>query len=131
MAKDNKKPSAPPLKIEQNNTKKVDEKSRVEAPNTVDESKTETSDTKTSSEFSFTEAQRSVLEIFESMFPGHANAAFGGFIGFVVSLLIFIIGFLRTALIVLLVLVGVGIGQMYDGDPKLLNTAKELFLNKR
>lgn len=60
-------------------------------------------------------------------FPGHENAVIWGFVGFLVALLFFIIGFWRTLVVVLLVVVGVAFGQVLDGDPKIINTVRGLF----
>ena len=55
----------------------------------------------------------------------HPHAFYFGVLGLVLALLIFWIGFFRTLLIVLLVVVGVAIGQWYDGDPKIINAVKK------
>lgn len=62
-------------------------------------------------------------------FPGHENAVMLGLAGFVVAVLLFAIGFWRTLLITLFVVVGVAIGQVLDGDPKILR-AVQRWLNR-
>ena len=128
MATKNKKVVAPPLKIEH---KVEDTNTKSKVDNTSKKTASSANDTKEVKEGTFSMAHRSVLEMFEELFPGHPNAGLCGFIGFIVSLLIFIIGFWKTLLIVLLITVGISIGQILDGDPKIINICKELFLNKR
>ena len=57
-------------------------------------------------------------------FPGHENAVLFGFVGFLVAVLIFIIGFWRTLFIALVVVAFVAVGQCLDGDPKILRALK-------
>ena len=47
--------------------------------------------------------------------------------GILFAILIFTIGFWRTLLLVLLVLIGVAIGQQADGDPKILRALGKIF----
>ena len=60
-------------------------------------------------------------------FPGHENAFWGGVVGLLVAVAFFVLGPWRTALIAVLVVVGVAVGQMLDGDPKIINTLRKLF----
>ena len=60
-------------------------------------------------------------------FPGHENAFVGGVCGLLVAIVMAAIGFWRTLLLVLLVLIGVAIGQQADGDPKILRVLGKLF----
>ncbi|MCR9037129.1 DUF2273 domain-containing protein [Tractidigestivibacter montrealensis] len=60
-------------------------------------------------------------------FPGHENAFLGGVCGLVVAIVMAAIGFWRTLLLVLLVLIGVAIGQQADGDPKILRALGKIF----
>ena len=60
-------------------------------------------------------------------FPGHENAFLGGVCGLLVAIVMAAIGFWRTLLLVLLVLIGVAIGQQADGDPKILRVLGKLF----
>ena len=64
-------------------------------------------------------------------FPGHEHAFYGALIALVVALLVFAIGVLRVLFIAVLVLVGVAVGQMLDGDPKIIAAIRELFSNDR
>lgn len=64
-------------------------------------------------------------------FPGHENAVLFGFLGFIIAILIFIIGFWRTLFIALVVAVGVAIGQQLDGDPKIINAIRNLIRENR
>ncbi|WP_130810680.1 DUF2273 domain-containing protein [Olsenella sp. Marseille-P4559] len=60
-------------------------------------------------------------------FPGHENAFLGGVCGLIVAIVMAAIGFWRALLLVLLVLVGVAIGQKADGDPKIWRAISKLF----
>lgn len=61
-------------------------------------------------------------------FPGHENAFWGGVIGLLAALVFFAIGLWRTLLIAVLVLVGVAVGQAIDGDPKIVNLIRQIFI---
>lgn len=76
---------------------------------------------------SFRHAREGMRAWLHATFPGHENAFIWGCIGFVVALLLFAIGFWRTLVVVLLVVVGVAFGQVLDGDPKIINTVRGLF----
>lgn len=65
----------------------------------------------------------------KNAFPGHENAVMFGLAGFVIAVLLFAIGFWRTLLITLFVVAGVAIGQMLDGNPKILR-AIQRWLNR-
>lgn len=60
-------------------------------------------------------------------FPGHENAVLWGFLGFVLALVFFALGFWRTLLVVLLVALGVAFGQALDGDPRIIEALRNLF----
>lgn len=62
----------------------------------------------------------------EDSFPTHKNAVLGGAVGLIVALMIFGIGFWKTLFISVLILIGVAVGQIADGDPKLIRLIKEL-----
>lgn len=64
-------------------------------------------------------------------FPGHEHAFVGGMVALVVALLTFAIGPLRVLFICLLVFVGVAVGQIADGDPKIIRMIRGLFDNDR
>lgn len=63
-------------------------------------------------------------------FPGHENAVLCGFAGFLIALLLFIIGFWATLLLVVCITIGVAIGQELDGDPKIVTFFKNLLGSK-
>ena len=63
-------------------------------------------------------------------FPGHENAFLGGVCGVLVAIVMAAIGFWRTLLLVILVLIGVAIGQQADGDPKILRALGKLFRDR-
>lgn len=64
-------------------------------------------------------------------FPGHEHAFWGGVVAMLVALLVFAIGVLRVLLIGVLVLIGVALGQVLDGDPKIIRAVRDLFSNDR
>lgn len=64
-------------------------------------------------------------------FPGHENAFYGAILALIVALLVFIIGVWRTLLLVILVVVGIAIGQVFDGNPKIINAIRGLFESDR
>lgn len=61
-----------------------------------------------------------------ALFVGHEHAILGGLAGLVIAFLMFTIGFWKTLFITLLVAVGVAIGQLIDGDPKIINVLRRL-----
>lgn len=63
---------------------------------------------------------------FAETFPHSRYAVLGGLAGLVVALLLFWIGVLKTLVIVVLVVVGVAIGQYLDGDPRLIRIVQGL-----
>lgn len=63
---------------------------------------------------------------FAETFPRSRCAVLGGLAGLVVALLLFWIGVLKTLVIVVLVVVGVAIGQYLDGDPRLIRIVQGL-----
>lgn len=64
-------------------------------------------------------------------FPGHENAFYGAMLALLVAALVFIIGVWRTLLLVVLVVVGIAIGQVFDGNPKIINAIRGLFESDR
>lgn len=60
-------------------------------------------------------------------FPGHEKAFWGGVCGLLAAIVFFAIGFWRTLVIVVLVVVGVAVGQMLDGDSKIVEAVRRLF----
>lgn len=61
-----------------------------------------------------------------ALFPGHENAVLGGIAGLIVALLIFFVGFWQTLFVALLVCTGIAVGQLLDGDPKIIRALKKL-----
>lgn len=68
---------------------------------------------------------------FRRAFPGHENAVIFGALGLIAAILIFVVGVWRTLVIVLFVVAGVAIGQVADGDPKILRTVQRLLSGRR
>lgn len=60
-------------------------------------------------------------------FPGNERAFWGGVVGLLAALVFFAIGFWRTVVIAVLVLVGIAVGQALDGDPKIVNALRHIF----
>ncbi|MGI6755894.1 MAG: DUF2273 domain-containing protein [Atopobiaceae bacterium] len=64
-------------------------------------------------------------------FPGHEMAVLFGFLGFVLAILIFVIGFLKSLFVVIVVVLGVAIGQVFDGDPKIFRAIRRVLGGSR
>lgn len=79
----------------------------------------------------FSDAVRSIRSWVSQSFPGHENAVIFGFLGFVIAILIFVIGFWRTLFITLVVVAGVAVGQKLDGDAKIINAIRKLIRDNR
>lgn len=60
-------------------------------------------------------------------FPGNENAFWGGVAGLVAALVLIAIGPWYAFVIAVLVLAGVAVGQLADGDPKIINALRRLF----
>lgn len=60
-------------------------------------------------------------------FPGNENAFWGGVVGLVAALVLIAIGPWYAFVIAVLVLAGVAVGQLVDGDPKIINALRRLF----
>lgn len=60
-------------------------------------------------------------------FPGGEGAFWGGVVGLVVAIVFLVLGVWYTAVIAAFVLVGVAVGQVVDGDPKIWNLIRSLF----
>ena len=60
-------------------------------------------------------------------FAGHEHAFYGGVIAFVIALLVFAVGFWPVLFICLLVVAGVALGQVFDGDPRIIRAIRNLF----
>lgn len=64
-------------------------------------------------------------------FPGHENAFWGGVLGLVAAVVLLAFGILKTLIVVVLVVAGVAVGQLVDGDPKLIRALQRLFSNNQ
>ncbi len=76
------------------------------------------------------DAQRAAAGWVHRTFPGHEHAFYGAVVAIIVALLVFAIGFARMLFVCVLVVVGVAVGQIFDGDPKIIRTIRELFSNE-
>lgn len=64
-------------------------------------------------------------------FPGHENAFWGGVLGLVAAVVLLAFGILKTLIVVVLVMAGIAVGQLVDGDPKLIRALQRLFSNNQ
>lgn len=64
-------------------------------------------------------------------FPGHENAFWGGVLGLVAAVVLLAFGILKTLIVVVLVMAGIAVGQLADGDPKLIRALQRLFSNNQ
>ena len=78
-----------------------------------------------------TKARESVASWVRRTFPGHEHAFWGGVVALVVALLVFMIGLWRVLFIGIVVIIGIAIGQVFDGDPKMVNAIRSLFEGDR
>lgn len=60
------------------------------------------------------------------MFPGNEHAVYGGIVGLVMAVLIFVVGFWQMLFVSALVVAGVALGQALDGDPKIIKVIRRL-----
>lgn len=60
---------------------------------------------------------RGIMAWVRRTFPGHEHAFWGAVIGLLVAVFVFVIGFWRALFIVVLVCIGITIGQFIDGNP--------------
>ena len=75
--------------------------------------------------------RESLSHWFHRTFAGHEHAFWGGAIALLLALAAFIFGPGKVLLVCLLVVVGVAIGQIFDGDPKIIRMIRGLFDNDR
>lgn len=75
--------------------------------------------------------RESLSQWFHRTFAGHEHAFWGGLIALLLALAAFIFGPGKVVLVCLLVIVGVAIGQIFDGDPKIIRMIRGLFDNNR
>lgn len=64
-------------------------------------------------------------------FPGHENAFWGGVFGLVAAVVLLAFGILKTLVVAVLVVAGIAVGQLADGDPKLIRALQRLFSNNQ
>lgn len=64
-------------------------------------------------------------------FPGHENAFWGGVFGLVAAVVLLAFGILKTLIVAVLVVAGIAVGQLVDGDPKLIRALQRLFSNNQ
>ena len=64
-------------------------------------------------------------------FPGHENAFWGGVLGLVAAVVLLAFGILKTLIVAVLVVAGIAVGQLVDGDPKLIRALQRLFSNNQ
>lgn len=64
-------------------------------------------------------------------FPGHENAFWGGVLGLLAAIVLLASGIFKTLILVVLVVAGIAVGQLVDGDPKLIRALQRLFSNNQ
>ena len=64
-------------------------------------------------------------------FPGHENAFWGGVFGLVAAVVLLAFGILKTLVVAVLVVAGIAVGQLADGDPKLIRALQRFFSNNQ
>lgn len=64
-------------------------------------------------------------------FPGHENAFWGGVLGLLAAIVLLAFGIFKTLILVVLVVAGIAVGQLVDGDPKLIRALQRLFSNSQ
>ena len=60
----------------------------------------------------------------------HPGAIIGGFLGLLVAIFLFTFGLLKMLVVALFVLVGVAIGQIFDGKATILTKIRSLFTDR-
>ena len=76
-------------------------------------------------------SRQSLSQWYHKTFAGHEHAFWGAVIALIVAILTFVLGPLRMLLICVLVFVGIAVGQIFDGDPKIIRMIRGLFDNDR
>lgn len=64
-------------------------------------------------------------------FPGHEHAFYGACIALFLALLTFAIGPIKVFFLCLVVLIGIAIGQVFDGNPVIVRAIRDLFEGDR
>lgn len=70
---------------------------------------------------------QAVIEWICRSFPGHENAVYGGVIGLALAILFLIVGLWTTLEIAFFCIVGVAVGQLVDGDPRIIRAIRSFF----
>ena len=60
---------------------------------------------------------------------GHPGAIIGGFLGLLFAILLFTFGLFKMLIVALFVLIGVAIGQIFDGKATILAKIRSLFMD--
>ena len=60
----------------------------------------------------------------------HKGAVIGGCVGLLFAILLFTVGLFKMLVVALFVLIGVAIGQIYDGKATILSKIRTLFSDK-
>ncbi|MDO4796465.1 MAG: DUF2273 domain-containing protein [Coriobacteriales bacterium] len=79
----------------------------------------------------FKDAKRAASGWVHRTFPGHEYAFYGAIVAIVLALLVFAFGFVRMLFVCVLIVVGIAVGQIFDGDPKIIRAIRNLFSNER
>lgn len=61
---------------------------------------------------------------------GHPGAIIGGFLGLLFAIFLFTFGLFKMLVVALFVLVGVAIGQIFDGKATILAKIRSLFTDR-
>lgn len=64
------------------------------------------------------------IDWLDKILPGNRNAAIGAAVGLIFALLFFVIGFWRMLACAIFVFAGIAVGQLLDGDPKIIRAIK-------
>ena len=67
-----------------------------------------------------------LIDWVDSVVPGNRNAAIGAVVGLICAIAFFVLGFWRMLACAVFVLAGVAVGQLLDGDPKIIRAIKKL-----
>ena len=82
-------------------------------------------------------SQKKAADTTQGVGPADAAAGFarvsfwGGVCGLLVALVLLTLGILKTAILVVLVVAGIAVGQLVDGDPKLIRALQRIFSNNQ
>lgn len=79
----------------------------------------------------FSDAQKAASGWVHRTFPGHEHAFAGAVVALLLALLVFAIGIGRVLFICVLVLIGITVGQILDGDPKIVRYVQDLIRSAR